>query len=455
MGRRATTLDRGWGPLLVTASVCLVPTFLRAQDNSPPAPPSDSLIVVAQDRPVRIGATGFPTIEPHLAADPRDPGHLLAGVALVGRLGDPRRPDFEFEVKCAALTSFDAGVSWRRHDFSPRSCLDPWVAIGPGGQAVFLALDGSRLVVFRSSDGGRTWNDSAATLERHQDHGTLSLDTGTGPFSGSVYAVSTQGVRLDSVRSRTAVFVARSSDWGATFAAPARVIPSNLHLVAMNSVVLSDGTLVVAFVTHLGTTTASWVIRSGDGGKSFSEPLFVTDVCGREFTHVVADASAGPHRDRIYWVCSDGYRVHVLRSADRGETWSTPVLVNRGSRGNRVAIPAIAVNRSGVVAVSWYDARDDPREYRGNFSCQQLFASASLHGGQTFVAEVKVSSTENCSDTPLNGEAGRRWPAGGDYHGLAAAADGRFHVMWADSRDGLYQLRTAIISVRGDLAKEP
>jgi hypothetical protein len=34
-------------------------------------------------------------------------------------------------------------------------------------------------------------------------------------------------------------------------------------------------------------------------------------------------------------------------------------------------------------------------------------------------------------------------------HGLVAGADGRFHILWADSRGGVYQLRTATVRVRG------
>jgi hypothetical protein len=37
--------------------------------------------------------------------------------------------------------------------------------------------------------------------------------------------------------------------------------------------------------------------------------------------------------------------------------------------------------------------------------------------------------------------------AGGDYFGLAAAADGSFRLLWADSRDGIYQLRSSSVRV--------
>lgn len=194
----------------------------------------------------------------------------------------------------------------------------------------------------------------------------------------------------------------------------------------------------------------SWVMTSADGGKTFSVPLFLTHVCAEDWPGLAADASKGPYRDRLYWVCHDRPNEHIYLnfSADRGETWSEPVVVNAGSgRNPRVDDAVIAVNREGVVAVTWYDARHDPRGYRGDFRCQELFFAASLDGGRTFLPEVKVSSAENCPDTSANGEAGRRWPAGGDYHGLVAAADGSFHVLWADSREGIYKLRTATVRV--------
>ena len=76
-----------------------------------------------------------------------------------------------------------------------------------------------------------------------------------------------------------------------------------------------------------------------------------------------------------------------------------------------------------------------------------LYLAASLDGGGTFLPEVKVSTAENCPDTPQNAEAGRRWVAGGDYFGLAAAAEGSFRLLWADSRDGIYQLRSSSVRV--------
>jgi len=460
---------------LVITTVVLMSTLPAAKQASAEGRQvPDNLIKVEQDRFVDIGAAKLITVEPHLAADPRDPKHLVAAVTLIEKYGDPRHPvEGDSEFFCSALTSFDAGRTWTRHDFPGDRCIDPWVAILPNGKAIFAGLAygdrGFGLVCFRSADGGRTWSDKPVSLGLGHDHGTLAVDATGGAFDGSVYVAAYQGQSARGKPTRHVSFIARSTDGGASFQNPARVITSNLATWTMNPVILSDGLLVVPLINiariqpggRFGKLERwpSWVITSTDGGKTFSPPLFMTDVCttGRGFPELAVDASTGPYQDRLYFVCNDqAYeRVYVVTSADRGETWSEPLVVNRGS-GNIsfVQNSVIAVNRNGVVGVAWYDARNDRRQYRGTSRCQEIFFTASLDGGQTFLPEVKVSSAENCSDTPANGEAGRRYSAGGDYFGLAAAADGRFHVLWADSRTGIYQLRTTALSLDSKTAQE-
>jgi hypothetical protein len=113
------------------------------------------------------------------------------------------------------------------------------------------------------------------------------------------------------------------------------------------------------------------------------------------------------------------------------------------------------VNADGVLGVSWYDARHDPDTSRGRARCQELFLAASLDGGRTFLPDLPVSTGRNCPAQPRNGQAGTRWRAGCDYHGLVAAPDGRFHLLWADSRSGVYQLRFASVRVEGAGARPP
>src|SRR5438445_4214532 len=158
------------GTLLSGFSLC-------AQTPAPAGPPrpTDSLEVGA-DRPVRLGTPERAAVEPYLAADPENPNHLLGAVFLVAKMGDPRRSDFAPEENCATFASFDGGQTWVTHDFPVKPCIDPWVALLPNGTAIFAGLGGTELMVFRSTDGGRTWSDRPVSFGRGHDHGTLGVD---------------------------------------------------------------------------------------------------------------------------------------------------------------------------------------------------------------------------------------------------------------------------------------
>lgn len=119
-----------------------------------------------------------PLIEPHLAAHPTNARHLLAAVTVVGNSKEP----FGLEQRCATLLSLDGGSTWVRHEFPVEGCGDPWVAITPAGEALFVAMSmrpypsgsekrSTELVVFRSADGGRTWAESPWRLDWRHDHG--------------------------------------------------------------------------------------------------------------------------------------------------------------------------------------------------------------------------------------------------------------------------------------------
>lgn len=119
-----------------------------------PAATRSTIVVEVADRRVTINAPDRAALEPHLTAHPQNARHLIAGVFLVKELGDPRKPDFVADMVCSALTSFDAGTTWIRHDFPDPSCADPWVAMLPGGGALFVGLGQKGLLVYRSDDGG-------------------------------------------------------------------------------------------------------------------------------------------------------------------------------------------------------------------------------------------------------------------------------------------------------------
>jgi hypothetical protein len=137
-------------------------------------------------------------------------------------------------------------------------------------------------------------------------------------------------------------------------------------------------------------------------------------------------------------------------------------------------LPAVAVNSSGVVGVSWYDRRDAAEETR---QWAARFAY-SLDGGETFSASTRVSdppssagpsgylpimahSTGGGQRRPrarggnLRVEIGPQWIdylCAADTAGMAAGADGTFHTLWVDHRTGIPQLWTSAVRVNGVVA---
>jgi hypothetical protein len=123
-------------------------------------------------------------------------------------------------------------------------------------------------------------------------------------------------------------------------------------------------------------------------------------------------------------------------------------------------MPAVTVNRAGVVGVSWYDRRESPDDqgWRSRFT-------ASLDGGETFIGSVPVSEAlydpaENHVPPPT--EAGQKANprgafsqfafryTGGDTPGIAAGED--FHVFWTDTRKGIAQVWTSVVKVEAPRA---
>jgi hypothetical protein len=403
------------------------------------APAQTQSIIVGEDRLVNIGIN-LSLVEPHLSIDMANPKRLIGGAMVA-------RADGSYGV--IGISSGDGGENWVSHDFAVRDAGDVWTTFLSDGTGV-LSLGGgedSSLLVFRSHD-GRTWSN-ATTVATGQDHATLLVN------GSDLFTISAGSGIGASGKRRSAITIARSSDGGVVFDEPQRVFASNLSYEAQNPAILADGTLLVPFADHHRPgsrrrleSQRDWLLVSKRGWEVFSEPLLISESCdGRGGWSSLA---ADPSRDRIYYVCAGGEfnGIQFRRSDDRGETWSEALRVDRpGEINAQTRTPALTVNRNGIVAVAWYDARNDRSTIKGNFRCQEIFFTASVDGGVTFLPEVKVSTSPTCPATPRNVETALRFPAGGEYMGLVAAPDGSFRLLWSDNRSGLYQLHTATVSV--------
>jgi hypothetical protein len=241
------------------------------------------------------------------------------------------------------------------------------------------------------------------------------------------------------------------------------------------------------------------VITSTDGGESWNPATHVGDYWmnrprseGAVIPDLAVDPGSAHFKDRLYVVWSDfrsgRLEVMLAYSSDKGKTWSREQVINDDHanpdplvNGPDNVTPVVAVNKDGVVAVAWYDRRD----FEDNISWN-IRMRASLDGGETWRPSVKITdkpslfggATETWNAQPGGGGGGRGGRGGGDAersggaivslsgrlsyanftfapgHNGAFVADaaGGFHPAWIDYRNGMAQLWTATVSVKGLVA---
>jgi len=157
------------------------------------------------------------------------------------------------------------------------------------------------------------------------------------------------------------------------------------------------------------------------------------------FPVMAVDISGGPNNGNIYIVWSNyGYpgtnsgtniSVYMIRSTNGGTSWSAPIRVNQGPNvdGKEAYFPWISCDpETGVLSVVFYDDRNVT-----STQCE-VFTSYSTDAGNTWT-DFQVSDV---SFTPaaIPGLAGGYM---GDYLGITSRA-GKVFPCWTDNRGGLY-----------------
>jgi len=339
---------------------------------TPPTTPTDVQIRASGASPFAAGCGGSDTggtlyagaeVEPFVAINPLDATNvvgvwqqdrwssggaqgLLTGVSFDGgRTWSPRMAAFS---RCTGGTPANGG------DYERAS--DPWVTFAPDGTAYQIAIafsgenftagSANSVLVSRSADGGRTWSDPVTLI---RDGGDFFNDkeaiTADPTDARHVYAVWD---RL-TVSGTGPAMMSRTTDGGRAWEAPRAIFNGGEGNQTLNNqvVVLPDGTLVDFFTRFTaGAGTALVVIRSQDKGVTWSAPVAVADV-----------------------------QAVGTRDPDAG----TPIRdgANLGS---------IAAGRNGTLAAVWQDSR-----FSGGLRDGIAF-SRSTDGGLTWTAPVRVNS---------------------------------------------------------------
>jgi hypothetical protein len=450
---------------VVIATLCACVAYaVWFQDNRPQlvrAPDALTRHTIRVGKSVHVSAA-LPHVHHEgctLAADPTDADRLFAASMHLPRPG---------ESGIAGYASNDGGATWalatQRLPGPGERCCDETVAYSPYG-GVYLAhmrgpAEGGKPTVFAySPDNGKTWEERGATGQI-ADRPQIVIDASPGPRRGRLYCNANDNRPL---------FFA-SEDGGRTIESASLPDARFPTVYPSNPVVLADGTVVIAYRRSGGTNAlappAIAVWRSTDGGKTFSAATHVPTA----WRHARARSNsglasypllaAGPPRPgaqpagRLYCVWTDGARrdercVLISSSDDRGATWQPPLVLSDQPLGADAAadwqadIPAVAVNKHGVVAVCWYDRRGLPKSTTSGSGAvtsarYNIRLRVSIDGGDTWLPSVQVN------EQPGKGDLFevRFWS------GLGADTDGRFHPLWIGDATGTGQLWTATVEVK-------
>ena len=425
------------------------------------------LTVVSEATPFPSGCNGAPqsgtnyrgsAVEPFLAIDPNDPGHLI-GVWQQDRWSNSGANALVTGV------SHDGGHSWTRThahftrcsggdasnggDFERAS--DPWVTFSPDGTAYQISVSfnnsdqGFRkaILISRSVDGGSTWAEPIAlTRDEDRDAAVDKESITADPHDARlVYAVWDRLTQLTNPNPAAATgptWFARMFNGGWE---PARIIHDpgdDAQTIANQILVLPDGALVDVFLLITQASSASperrvAIQRSTDSGVTWSPPIVVErsrtiGVVDPKSRHQIRTGSlipaiaADPSTGKLYVVWQDsrfsgGARdgIALATSIDGGRTWTLPIQVNQAPE-TPAFTPSIATSPSGRVAVSYYDFRsDDPANQ--NSLMTSMWLAISEDAGTSW-SETALGEPFDMRTAPV-----AEGYFVGDYEGLVASGE--------------------------------
>jgi hypothetical protein len=312
--------------------------------------------------------------------------------------------------------SFDGGSTWSETFAHLSSCAggtsangggydrssDPWVTFGPDGTAYQVGLSvsadqtTSAILASRSLDGGLTWSEPSTLIADDSAFNFNDKESITADPTAPLYAYvvwdrsrkpgENMGTNaLHSFAFRSDPMFSRTIDGGVTWSTPQRMMGGNANQFSIGNqvAVLPDGTLVDIFESSKGSGVQPSV-------NPFSEA--------------------------------------VLRSTDKGLTWSGPITISSDQSVPVVdpdtgapvrageGLPDVAVDpASGTLYAVWADGRFS----RG--AHDDVAFSKSTDGGLTWSDPVKVNAN--------SGGAAAFTPS------IAVAADGSVGITFYDFRN--------------------
>jgi hypothetical protein len=303
----------------------------------------------------------------------------------------------------------------------------------------------ANVTVSASTDGGVSFGTPMAAVQKDPTIHLLDKDwMAIDPTTGEIYVTYTDidtsglvcGVDVIFPITRTAIELVSSTDGGITWSSPSEithvcsgetfgglvVVPQTSSLTGSQIGLAPDHTTVYVAYEGFGLSTPNLNVReidiakSTDHGAIFGAPTKVHDVnCAGDCNDDVLQGSIrifelpsltmgkGSQAGKIFITWNDGdnpiadpfpgvvaynFTDVLLVSSSDGVTWSAPVRVNNNPASNTDHFqPAASSDRSGRVAVCFYDRRND---VTNNFLIDRYCAN-STDGGATFATNTRIT----------------------------------------------------------------
>ncbi len=255
----------------------------------------------------------------------------------------------------------------------------------------------SRLVVRRSSDGGKTWGEGRVLQQGTKEYSLLSHNirqTAAGTilhnfvrYSGYDYETGTPE------KSLSEVFIQRSEDGGKTWSDAVKMPTGERYqgdILSMEQ--LRDGRIVYpfCFLTNVRSQFAVSVLYSDDDGKNWKRSESVLRTGGGGFESGASEPTLVELPDGRLWMLIRAQTGFLWQSfsTDRGATWSPAeesILPSSNSPATMLRL------KSGEIAVAWN------AHVHSNYARQSLVVGLT-RDGKTFRGLREVDFTDFTSD---------------------------------------------------------
>ncbi len=385
--------------------------------------------------------------EPYLTIDPSDARHIT-----VAWLGWTLTEKVVIKVK----TSFDGGDTWTdeyrfAHADSGFTSADPSMAYYKDSLLYLAFIDyngkyanphAGGIYVFRSEDGGVSWDALGKALDINADSNKLPIDR---PW---VAADTTGVVFITSTNAKGAAapnhpYLSVSYDGGQTFSwqhldTTDWWAGSYIMQPMATNCVSEDGTFYAVYPSYVPSQNIYGqfiLVTSTDQWQTVSYRTLLTSTTGISDTLVKkgylirSDPSNPAHLAFFFLTTQFGdIDVAMTESYDYGQTWEPVQRINDDPPGNKKIQDMVWADfdTDGDLVVVWRDRRNgNDTTYASSY---EIYATYRMHDSDSFVPNFSVSDTLIPFDTILN-------YAGNDFLSVGLLHDTAY-IVWGDTRNG-------------------